>query len=156
MNIFLHTPNSASDLQRFYHQAFDHAVELFIVTAYLTDWDSTLVLNQHCKQFGLIVGKDFGITRKAACISVMKWLPKRLKGRFMVAEGIGGFHPKAVFWRGANKSCFAIIGSSNLTRAAFESNYEANVCSEISEEEYKTAVKWFRQIEKKSLSVSND
>jgi len=156
MNLFLHTPNSESDLADHYHRAFNKATELFLVTAYLTEWDVTLTLNPNCRRFRIIVGKDFGITRKAACEAVMRWLPAKRKGQFMVADLIAGFHPKAMFWKEPNDLCFAIIGSSNLTRAAFETNYEANVFSEISLHEYSAAKKWIRNIEKQAISMSED
>ena len=99
MKLILHTPDSDSNLSHYYQIAFKEAIELFIVTAYLTEWDVSLKLNQNCRRFRVIIGKDFGITRKAACEALMRWLPPRRKGQFMVADGISGFHPKAVFWK---------------------------------------------------------
>jgi len=99
MSLLLHTPCSKSSLAEHYHRAFNRAVDLFIVTAFLTDWDESLKLNSRCRRFRLIIGKDFGITRKAACASVMRWLPANRKCQFMVTDLIMGFHPKAVFWR---------------------------------------------------------
>src|SRR5689334_19651341 len=61
---------------------------------YLTEWDGTLKLNPKCRRFRFIVGEDFGITRKAACEAVLRWLPHRLKANFRVAVGNGGFPPK--------------------------------------------------------------
>jgi len=104
----------------------------------------------------LIIGKDFGITKKAACEKVMRWLPPKRKSQFLVADMIAGFHPKAVFWKEPKGDYFAIVGSSNLTRAAFESNFEANVFSHISENEYEEAKNWIRRIEKQSIPVSED
>lgn len=156
MNLFLHTPNSDSSLAEYYRRAFEQATELFIVTAYLTEWDASLVLNGGCRRFRLIVGKDFGITRIAACEAVMRWLPPQRKSQFMVADMIAGFHPKAVFWKEIDNNCFAIVGSSNLTRAAFETNYEANVFSRISGAEYKAAKQWIRSIEQHAIPVSED
>lgn len=156
MSLFLHTPSSESELANFYKRAFSQASEIFIVTAYLTEWDTTLTLNAGCGRFRLIIGKDFGITRKAACEAVMRWLPAKRKSQFLVADTIAGFHPKAVFWKEAGGRCFAIIGSSNLTRAAFETNYEANVFSRISKNEYNTAKQWIREIEKQAIPVSED
>lgn len=156
MNLFLHAPNSDSALAKYYRRAFERATELFIVTAYLTEWDASLVINAGCRRFRLIIGKDFGITRKAACEAVMRWLPPHRKSQFMVADMIDGFHPKAVFWKESDDGCFALVGSSNLTRAAFEINYEANVFSRISEAEYKAAKQWVRSIEKQAVPVSED
>jgi len=156
MDLILHKPGSEGELSSCYKRAFSNAIELFIVTAYLTDWDSNLKLNADCRSFRIIIGKDFGITRKAACEAVMKWLPAKRKGQFMVADQIDGFHPKAVFWKEPNDRYFAIIGSSNLTRAAFEKNYEANIYSQISAANYDLGKQWVKNIEKQSVIVSED
>jgi HKD family nuclease len=153
MRLLLH-PQSKGELHRHYRRAFRNAVELFIVTAYLTDWDESLKLSRNCRRFRVIIGRDFGITRKAACEAVMRWLPPERKGQFMVADQIGGFHPKAVFWKEASGKCFAIVGSSNLTRAAFATNYEANIFCEISADDYRDGKKWVKQIEAQSLIVA--
>jgi len=156
MKLILHAPDSDSNLSHYYQIAFREAIELFIVMAYLTEWDASLKLNPKCGRFRVIIGKDFGITRKAACQALMRWLPSRRKGQFMVADGISGFHPKAVFWKNQNGNCFAIVGSSNLTKAAFETNYEANVFSKISVREYSEAKTWVNSIEKQAVAVSED
>ena len=154
MKLYLHTPELEAELNKIYKEAFHSAVELFVVTAYLTDWDSSLELNKRCKNFRLIVGKDFGITRKEACKKVMKWLPSNRKSQFLVADEISGFHPKAAFWKSIDNNYYSIIGSSNLTKAAFDSNYEANIYSEISEKEYINAKDWVKEIEKYSVVMS--
>ncbi len=156
MNLFLHTPNSNAELGKIYQSAFKNATELFLVTAYLTEWDTTLELNNKCRSFRIIIGKDFGITRKVACLKVMKWLPPGRKSQFMVADQISGFHPKAIFWKDINNKHHSLVGSSNLSRAAFDSNYEANAYSVISKEEYEQAKKWVKEIEALSLVVSED
>jgi HKD family nuclease len=156
MNLILHTPDNKGSLTRCYQKAFSEAVELFIITAYLTDWDDTLHLNSRCSHFRIIIGRDFGITRKAACKKVMNWLPEGRKAQFKVADGIAGFHPKAVFWRAVSGDFFAIIGSSNLTRAAFETNYEANIYGSLSSEEYEIAKKWVKRIEERSVVITNE
>ncbi len=156
MRLLLHTHTDDSKLSHYYQSAFKQAVELFIVTAYLTDWDTTLKLSTDCRSFRIIIGKDYGITRKSACEAVMRWLPPKRKGQFMVADLINGFHPKAIFWKKSDGKCFTVVGSSNLTRAAFETNYEANVFMEISNTEYAAAKKWVRSIEKQAVVVSED
>lgn len=156
MNLLLHTPKNKSELFCHYHRAFANAIELFIVTAYLTEWDTSLKLNPDCRSFQMIIGKDFGITRKAACETVMRWLPPERKGQFLVADRINGFHPKAVFWKEANGNCFAIIGSSNLTRAAFETNFEANIYCNLPATDYVKARQWVKRIEQQSVVVSED
>jgi len=156
MKLFLHSPSKQSELTDIYKNAFSNAKELFVVSAYLTDWDESLVINSKCKHFRLIIGKDFGITRKTACEKVIKWLPSYRKCQFMVADNILGFHPKAMLWVDSKDKCFSLIGSSNLTRAAFEKNYEANIYSQISPDDYTTAKKWVKEIESQSVIVSED
>lgn len=153
--LYLHRPKEPSKLTSIYRHAFKTATELYVVTAYLTDWNRRLRLNKNCKTFRLIIGKDFGITRKAACIKVRKWLPKKRRRSFLVASKIEGFHPKAVFWRDGDGKCHSIIGSSNLTKAAFETNYEANVYKTITKDEFDVAVEWIKKIKGKSRIVSD-
>jgi HKD family nuclease len=154
MELLLHTPNETGDLSNRYRHAFSKAVELMIVNAYLTEWDSDLRLSSNCAQFRMIVGKDFGITRKAACVAVMNWLPSHLKANFLVADQIGGFHPKAIFWREPDGGTFAIVGSSNLTAAAFSTNYEANLYCKLTEDEFQSAKVWVAEISTRSVPVS--
>jgi HKD family nuclease len=156
MTLFLHSPTKSSKLADSYHKAFAEATELFIVSAYLTEWNETLKFGPNLKTFRLIIGKDFGITRKAACLKVLKWLPPARKAQFLVADNIQGFHPKAVFWTSSDGRAYAIVGSSNLTNAAFSKNYEANVALEISKEEYLQAKAWISEIEDQSVVVSED
>ena len=156
MELFLHSDEGKSDLADYYRRAFDAATELFIVTAYLTEWNYKLKLGKDCRTLRIIVGKDFGITRKKACHDVLRWLPGGKKSNFLVADSIQGFHPKAVFWKEMDGSCHAIIGSSNLTNAAFERNFEANAYSEITGSEYERARKWLEEIEGRSVPVSED
>jgi HKD family nuclease len=130
IQLFLHSSEEISSLHNAYQRALSSATELLIVSAYLTNWDSSVALNAGCERFRMIVGKDFGITRKSACEAVLKWAPAKHKVHFRVAYQIDGFHPKAVFWREADGQAYAIIGSSNLSLAAFEKNYEANISDE--------------------------
>ena len=155
MDLILHPSDAAGGLSDRYKQACANAVELLIVNAYLTEWDSSWVLNAACRHFRMIIGKDFGITRKSACRAVMNWLPPGLKARFMVAGQIGGFHPKALFWQEASGGTFAIIGSSNLTVAAFATNYEANVFCALSPSDYQAAKAWVNTIIQQSVPVSD-
>jgi HKD family nuclease len=149
-------PNEQSELKEIYTSAFANAVEILVVNAYLTSWQSSLVLNGDCTHFRMIVGKDFGITRKQACKDVMKWLPPDLKAHFRVADKIMGFHPKAVFWKIENGDCFSIVGSSNLTDAAFTTNTEANLYCKISNSDFVTAKKWVTKIAEFSSPISED
>ena len=156
MDVLLHTPDAKNNLAIHYDRAFKNAVELFVVTAYLTEWDSSLALNASCGTFRIIIGSDFGITRKAACEKVMRWLPSTHKSKFLVADSITGFHPKAVFWKDGKGAFHAVIGSSNLTRAAFDTNYEANILCSLSEADYRRARKWIDEIEAKCEVVCED
>jgi HKD family nuclease len=156
MRLILHTPENDGQLGRIYRHAMANAVELYIVTAFLTEWDASLKLNSGCRRFRIIAGKDFGITKKAACTAVMNWLPAGRKFQFMVADEISGFHPKAMFWKESNGKSFAIVGSSNLTRAAFETNYEANVHFRLTENDFVQAKRWLKFIEMQSIGVSED
>ncbi len=141
-----------SDLRALYRRAFSEAVEIYILSAYLTSWDDEVKLRRGCK-IKLIVGQDFGITRKDACQKVLKWLPKNQRINFRVAVGIGGFHPKAIFWMDEGGSRYVLVGSSNLTDAAFRSNYEANLYQVVSNREYGDLVRWFEKIKEHTVEV---
>jgi hypothetical protein len=146
MDLLLLPDSSKSKLADVYLRAFRKSTHLYIVSAYLTHWDIEEDLGQQCESFTFIVGKDFGITRRAACKRVLEWLPKKWHEEFLVAEGIQGFHPKAVFWREVGGSCYALVGSSNLSKAAFSSNHEANGYSLISKTTFKAAEKWIEKL----------
>src|SRR2546430_1237814 len=123
-------------LTALYDRAISEAVELFIVSAYLTEWKPTESLAKDCEEMSFIVGTDFGITRKAACKAVLAWLPEAMKNDFLAADRISGFHPKLVLWKTKAGECHLVLGSSNLTQAAFSTNYEANVFSTIPKDQY--------------------
>lgn len=150
-SLILH-PGS-TELEELYKKAFKNARELYVVSAYLTTWNVKLRLNAGCK-FQMIVGKDFGITRKQACRDVLKWLPAAEKHNFHVAAHITGFHPKAIFWADQEKY-HLLVGSSNLTGAAFKSNFEANLYLSADKKTYLSAVTWFDRALKKSLVVDD-
>jgi len=113
-------------------------------------------LNPACSRFRLIVGKDFGITRKDACRAALKWLPAERKGDFMVAERLSGFHPKAVIWKTAQQKHFMLVGSSNLSAAAFEGNVEANASAEVLPPIFEQAREWIDWIEDRCVPMSED
>lgn len=156
MEIVLHTSEQRSALRQHYRTAFKDAVELYIVSAYLTEWGVEVKLRPTCKRFRFIIGKDFGITRKDACQDVLKWLPPSQKANFLVADQIIGFHPKVVIWRTSSDQTFMIIGSSNLSRAAFDGNVEANILVEVSKQDFEDAKTWIAWIEAHSVPVSQD
>ncbi|SMQ26836.1 HKD family nuclease [Pseudomonas helmanticensis] len=146
MDLVLLPQSGGSDLKDIYHRAFRQAEELYILSAYLTEWDVDVELGRHCKSFAFIVGKDFGITRKAACQKVIQWLPRYRHTQFLVAELIDGFHPKAIFWRESDGRCYALVGSSNLSKAAFATNREANGYSKIPKKTYDAAKQWILRL----------
>jgi hypothetical protein len=122
MDILLH-PIDDQKLSNLYEKAISEAVELFIISAYLTEWNPTSKLNNKCEELTFIFNTDFGITRKAACFNVLRWLPKTMKNAFFAADRVSGFHPKLVAWKTKGGSYSLIMGSSNLTQAAFSTNY---------------------------------
>lgn len=156
MEVVLHTSEQRSGLGKHYRTAFKDAVELYVVSAYLTEWDREVKLTPTCERFRFIIGKDFGITRKKACLDVLKWLPASRKADFLVADEITGFHPKAVIWRNAKGQAFMLIGSSNMSRAAFDGNVEANVMVPVSQKVFEEAKAWIDWIEERSVPVSED
>jgi hypothetical protein len=154
--LILHSPTNACVLNEQYRRAFATATELMILSAYLTEWDSTLKLNPGCTRFRMVIGKDFGITRKLACEAVLHWLPANKKADFLVADEISGFHPKALFWKNKAGQAFTVVGSSNLTAAAFGKNFEANIISALTESEYAIARRWVSLVETYCVPVSED
>jgi hypothetical protein len=152
--LFLHPIVSGKSISDIYRKAFAEASELHVLSAYLTTWDTGLKINDKCKVFSFIVGKDFGITRKQACRDVLKWLPSNRKSFFFVAESISGFHPKALFWRTHAGKCYSLVGSSNLSDAGWRTNYEANVSNGISAKDFAEVTRWLLDIQKLSLPMS--
>lgn len=144
----------AKQLQGAYERAFARAEELFIVSAFLTEWPESLRLSRRCDSFYLVVGADYGTTRVAALNAALDWVPERFSKNILAFNLRGvSFHPKAVLWREHDGSCYFLIGSSNLTRAAFKSNVEANVVLPLSVSEYRQALTWAEEIKKHSVLV---
>lgn len=158
MEIITQPNDNANDipLASLYEIAISEALELFIVTAFLTDWNPNSKINDKCKELSFIIGTDFGITRRSACRDVLKWLPKNMKGCFRAADRISGFHPKLIIWKNKKQECKLILGSSNLTRAAFSSNYEANIFSVISTDQYVKIKEWIYSIHDHCTPISED
>ena len=148
--------NETVPLDALYNRAIADAVELFIVSAYLTDWRPNQELPDKCRELSFIVGTDFGLTRRDACRNVLKWLPEEYKSDFLAADHIAGFHPKLVMWKDEVGQCHLLLGSSNLTRAAFSTNYEANVYVTISDEQYNDIKEWIYKIGFECSPISED
>ncbi len=152
-------PNTKSrnpTLHEIYDRALTQSTELCIVSAYLTEWEIRKKVGRHCNSFLFIVGKDFGITRKLACRKVLDWLPPKHRQQFMAAESISGFHPKAIFWRELDGRCYALLGSSNLTKAAFSTNREANGYAKVTEKEFREAKAWIDEIYLASVTLNDE
>ena len=66
MELLLLPKRSGTELQDVYRRALRESTHLYIVSAYLTHWDIKEELGCQCESFKFIVGKDFGITRKAS------------------------------------------------------------------------------------------
>lgn len=153
MDLVLLPSAEGTNLKELYHRALRNSEELYIVSAYLTNWDIEESLGDQCKSFLFIVGKDFGITRKTACERVIKWLPKSRHAHFLAAESVEGFHPKAMFWRESDGRCYALVGSSNLSKAAFSTNHEVNGYSQITEDVFDEAKIWISHLERSCVVI---
>jgi len=141
------TPGSAhlGKLRAAYDQAFDEAVELYIASAFLMDWSDVKPLGSQCKHLRFFVGRDFGLSRKKAMHDVLKWKPRGSSFLFKAVSGnglLGGFHPKLVFWKTATGKCGCVLGSANLSKAGFTSNYEANAFLQISTDQFEELASW--------------
>jgi hypothetical protein len=157
MQILL-SPSAAkpAELRDVYKRAFDEAEELYIASAYLTDWDSGYKLSTGCKRVIFLVGTDFGLTRKAAMLNVLRWIPKHASFFGAVPPQDGGFHPKIVAWKAHSGEHYCLIGSSNLSKAAFSSNYEANLVTHISSRDFGRLRTWLNSLCELSSPVSED
>ena len=156
MRLLLNDGSKGKELVSLYERALEEAVELLIVTAYLTDWSPEIQASDQLRSLVFIVGTDFGITRKTACESVLKWLPKHLRSDFMAADEISGFHPKLVAWKSTGGQHHVVLGSSNLTEAAFSSNHEANAYAVITAKAYRRIRDWIWTIRERSVPISED
>ncbi|MGA2203700.1 MAG: phospholipase D family protein [Terriglobales bacterium] len=156
MQILL-SPNvkQSTELRDAYNQALKEAEELYIASAYLTDWDVTHKLGSACKRVTFVVGTNFGLTRKAAMLNVLRWMPKRgVSFSFGAVPHSVDFHPKVVAWKARSGKYYCIIGSSNLSKAGFSINYEANVLLQIGSHEFDQLRKWLTSVV--ATSVSED
>src|ERR1700678_1465214 len=155
MQILL-SPNAKkrTELRDVYKHAFDEAEELYIASAYLTDWDSSYKLNTKCRCVFFLVGTDFGLTRKAAMLNVLHWIPQHISFFGAVPQQDDGFHPKIVAWKAHSGEHYCLIGSSNLSKAAFSTNHEANLLTHISSHDFSRICAWLDSIS--ALSVSED
>jgi hypothetical protein len=155
------SPNvkKGTELRDAYKRALEEAEELYIASAYLTDWDANYYkLGSRCQRVIFLVGTDFGLTQKAAMRNVLRWIPKKISFSFFgaVAQQNGSFHPKIIAWKAHSGKCYCIIGSSNLSKAAFSKNCEANVLTPISSGDYIRICAWLDSVSQDSSPVSED
>jgi hypothetical protein len=146
MKILL-SPNSTDPdaLRKVYNQAVQEAEEIYLATAYLMDWSGIGRVDSSCKRLVFLVGVDFGLTRKAAMRSVLKWMPSG-QSHFYGAVLTDGFHPKIAAWKTHAGEYYCLAGSSNLTKAGLSLNYEANMFSRVTVDEFKKVKRWFDSI----------
>jgi hypothetical protein len=160
MKIFLNPhQDRPSPIASVYDKAFREAESLYIASAYLTDWSAERKLGTGCRHLFFLVGTDFGVTRKAALHAVLKWIPKNESDvSFMAVDSRqkGGFHPKLMAWKSQAGSYHCLIGSSNLSKAAFETNAEANALSTISRDEFERVGLWLEGLSQDATPVTSD
>ena len=159
MEIFLSPkPKASEGIRAVYVRALRDAQELYIATAYLLDWDRAYKLNAICERLVFLVGTDFGLTRKNALTHVLNWMPRHVSAAFFgaVPRQDGNFHPKVVAWKDRTGKCYCMIGSSNLSKAAFSENCEANVLTAIPEQEFARIGRWLDEIAESAVPVSKD
>ncbi len=99
------SPNAPiqNELRDVYNLALDEAEELYIASAYLTEWDTAYKLGTACKSLVFLVGTDFNLTRKQAMRNVLRWVPKQIAFSFKAIDApSGNFHPKIVAWKAAD------------------------------------------------------
>lgn len=152
-------PVAGVSIARAYERAFRSARELYIATAFLTDWDFGQRLNRKCERLLFLVGTDFGRTRKDACLRVLRdWLPARFGYRFLAVTSLpeGCFHPKVLAWAEGKGRYFGLIGSSNLSSAGLGTNYEANVLVPLSRREYNGVVQWLNSLAERAQPINRD
>jgi len=103
------------------------------------------------------VGTDFGLTRKAAMLNVLRWIPRNISFTFLAVQSqSGGFHAKIVAWKAHSGKYYCMIGSSNLSKAAFSNNCEANVMTEISSRDFARLSAWLDSVSTESSPISKD
>lgn len=153
-------PSEVDDnkLRTLYVTALQDAREIYIASAYLTDWPADLVIGRNCDRIVFLVGTDFGLTRKKAMRDVLRWLPKTGYSEFLAVPKLdgAGFHPKIMAWQSIRNKYYVLVGSSNLTKAAFDRNYEANAFGVVSSSMYDAIKKWLSTLQENAVPVTED
>lgn len=124
-------------------EAIKTADEIWWASAYLTSWPLTIksLPKSTCSSCNIVIGSDFCITRESALLDLLRW-SKKANSNVYINE-VAGFHPKTILWK-KNKKFYALIGSSNLSVAAWSSNVELNALIEVTKEEYFDLTNWFQ------------
>jgi hypothetical protein len=124
-------------------EVVSNADEIWWASAYLTNWPLShkCIPKKSCSLCNIVIGSDFGITRKTALTDLLNWSKRTIANVFINESS--GFHPKAIVWSKSNKY-FALIGSSNLSVAAWSTNTELNIMTEITKREYSNLTDWFK------------
>ena len=152
------SPINNPNLNAIYEKAFKEATELYLATAFLTNWSwkSKVQLNGRCKKFLAVIGTSFGLTRKKACSDFLNWLPSKPNMHLKAYPAKPGrtFHPKMLAWKEADGKCWLLVGSSNLTSGAMNENVEMNTFSEIKEMQYNAIVRWITNCSSESQPIT--
>ena len=63
-NRIIYLPDDEKILHQLYSSVLQTADEVYILSAYLTEWDFNVSLNKSNQRFSFIFGRDFGLSRK--------------------------------------------------------------------------------------------
>ena len=146
LGIYLHPVKSGLELGALYARAFSKGKEVYLLTAFLTAWDAKAVLSRDCRRATFVLGLDFGLTRRSALTALRNWLPAGHRKGLFAFMGDATFHPKILLWKEAQGGAHLLLGSSNMTRAAMDRNYEANLHVRLSQAEFATVTEWIESI----------
>lgn len=150
------SPANNQKLTAIYKRAFNEATEIYLATAFLTNWKTKIQLNDHCKKLLAVVGTNFGLTRKNACKEFLEWIPSKPNMQLKAYPARTGetFHPKMLAWKDKNGKFWLLVGSSNLTSGAMNKNVEMNTFSEIKEMQFNATVNWIENCGRESQPIT--
>ena len=100
----------------------------------------------------MIVGVDFYQTHP----DVLNWMNKQQKQKMFIGKSKSGvFHPKIFLFEFEDRDCNTlVIGSANLTAAAFSINEEACVCIEVQKNDM-SAIKLIASWAKNGIAIGS-
>jgi hypothetical protein len=155
--LLLGSPSGSSTrLESVYDRAAARGVEILLATAFLTSWPFSKPLSSKCSSLLILVGTNFGLTRIRACKEGLKWVPSRFKANFRAVGDQATFHPKILAWREKDGGCYLLIGSSNLTEAGFNGNWEADVVCKIQSSTFSAVNAWMDCASVGTTPISED